>query len=326
MKWLSKRFTLVIIPDANQSVMQYRISRLILILVPVVILLLGILALLFFLLFSRNALITSKLQNQLTSSAAQYQLQLNVKEENINLLQTDLVQLSEQAQAMEQKMAQINELELQLKQLAGIETYSSTAAASKLITEEGGQGGEELPLPVAGSASFAKETSQHYSDITHQMDELIPQLEETKKEVMKVQQMLRITPTIWPTDSRKVTSLFGVRKDPFTRRATYHAGLDIGGAVGDPIYAAADGTVTRSERDRIHGNNVMIDHGRGISTRYMHMNARNVEVGDKVVKGQIIGQLGNTGRSTGPHLHYEVFVNGENVDPEPYIKGDREEP
>lgn len=326
MKWHSKRFTFVIIPDANQSVQQYRISRLTLILVPALVILLALFALLFLVLFSRNASLTNKLQNQLAASSAQFQQQLSEKEENIALLQTDLVQLSHQAHTMENKMVQINQLEIQLKKLAGIEIDNSSIATSKLVAEEGGQGGEEIPLPESDTDSIVSETSQYYLDITQKMNKLIPQLQETTKEVLKVQKILRITPTIWPTDSRKVTSLFGVRKDPFTKRATYHAGLDIGGAYGDPVYAAADGIVTLSERDRVHGNNILIDHGRGISTRYMHLSKLSVNVGDNVLKGQIIGEVGSTGRSTGPHLHYEVYINGENVNPEPYIKEDREEP
>ncbi|MNZ85812.1 Murein DD-endopeptidase MepM [compost metagenome] len=187
-------------------------------------------------------------------------------------------------------------------------------------------GGEELPWIEESPDLLVTETSRQYTEISGQLDELIPQLEDTRLAVIKYQEILKITPTIWPTDSRKVTSLFGVRKDPFTGRSTYHSGLDIGGNSGDPIYAAADGVVTLSERDSIYGNNIWIDHGRGISTRYLHLKERSVEAGDKIVKGQVIGQLGSTGRSTGPHLHYEVFVNGENVNPEPYIKADRKEP
>jgi murein DD-endopeptidase MepM/ murein hydrolase activator NlpD len=325
MNWLSKRFTFVIIPDANQTVQRFRLSGLVIILLPIVILLLTICAILFFLLLSRHASVTDTLKNQLAASALQYEQQLSDNENHISELQTNLVQLSEQSHAMENKMVEINELESQLKQLAGIDTKSPVSISS-LHTVEGGQGGEELPLPEEAGDDFAIETSKHYEDVLQQMDAMIPQLQDTKKAVVAYQKILQITPTIWPTDSRKVTSLFGIRKDPFTGRATYHSGFDIGGNTGDPIYAAADGIVTISERDRVHGINVMIDHGRGVSTRYLHLHKNIAEVGDKVQKGEIIGELGSTGRSTGPHLHYEVSINGKNVDPVPYIKADRKVP
>jgi murein DD-endopeptidase MepM/ murein hydrolase activator NlpD len=325
MNWLSKKFTFVIIPDANQSVQRFRLSGLIIILLPTTILLLAICAILFFLLLSRHASVTDVLKNQLAASSLQYEHQLSENESHISELQTNLVQLSEQAHAMENKMVEINELESQLKQLVGINTKSPVTISS-LSTVEGGQGGEELPLPEEAGEDLIIETSKHYANILQQMDTMIPQLQDTKKAVVSYQKILQITPTIWPTDSRKVTSLFGKRTDPFTGRATYHSGFDIGGNTGDPIYAAADGIVTLSERDRVLGINIAIDHGRGISTRYLHLSKKIADVHDKVKKGQVIGELGSTGRSTGPHLHYEVSINGKNVDPVPYIKADRKEP
>lgn len=325
MNWLSKSFTFVIIPDANQTVQRFRLSGLVLILLPALIALLAIFALLFFLLFSRHASMTNKLKAQLSASAIKYEHQLSQNKDHISTLQADLVQLSEQADTMESKMAEINELEFQLKQLIGIDALAPVSISS-LLTEEGGQGGEELPLPERVKDKLVTETSKHYADISQQMEAMIPQLLKTQKAIARYQQTLQITPTIWPTGSRKVTSLFGIRKDPFTGQATYHAGLDISGNTGDPIYAAADGIITLAERDRVHGINVMIDHGRGISTRYLHLNRYTVDIGNKVTKGQLIGELGSTGRSTGPHLHYEVSINGKNVNPEPYIKADRKEP
>lgn len=325
MKWMSKKFTFVVIPDANQSVQHYRVSGFIMFLVPAVVALLAISALVFFSLFSRHSIVVNELQARLSVSEAEYEQQLSEKDMNISAMQNDLAYLSEQAKTMENKMAEINELESQLKQIVGIDTTTSNAS-SKLVTEEGGQGGEELPLPEGSADSLAADTMKNYSDISLQIQELKPSLEETKKAVLKYQQILNVTPTIWPTDSRKVTSLFGIRSDPFTGKATYHAGLDIGGNTGDPVYAAADGVVTLSEKDNIYGNHITVNHGRGIRTRYLHLSKRIVDVGEKVKKGQLIGDLGSTGRSTGPHLHYEVSVNGNDVNPLPYIKADRKEP
>lgn len=325
MKWMSRKFTFVVIPDANRSVQHYRVTGLIILFVPSVVALLAICAIVYFSLYSRHSVFIDDLQARLSTSEAAYEQQLSEKGSNIAALETDLVYLSEQAKTMEKKMAEISELEAELKQIIGINTASSKAS-SKIMIEKGGQGGEEFPLPEELTDSLVAEAMHYYSNIGGQLEEMKPHLEETKKALLKYQETFNVTPTIWPADSRKVTSLFGIRKDPFTGRTTYHNGLDIGGDSGDPVYAAAEGVVTLSERDGILGNNVLINHGRGIRTRYSHLSKRIVDVGDKVSKGELIGELGSTGRSTGPHLHYEVLVNGEHVNPMPYIKTDREEP
>jgi len=324
MNWLSKRFTFCIIPDANSNVRKYQISGLTMLLLPVIFLMACIIAVLFILLFSSSAVKIDSLNNQLSASTQHYEQQLADKELLLTSVQSDLIDLLEQASLTETKIAEISELEAQLRELVGMDTKAAVSISS-LLTEEGGQGGEEYPLtdePIA----LASTTSRQYSEISEQLDTMIPQLEETKAAIVQYQAIIQVTPTIWPTDSRKVTSLYGNRKDPFTRKSTFHSGLDIGGNSGDPVYSAADGTVTASGRDRVYGNYITINHGRGIQTKYLHLRQRGVEAGDKVVKGQIIGQLGSTGRSTGPHLHYEVLVGGQTVNPEPYIKGDREEP
>ncbi len=107
------------------------------------------------------------------------------------------------------------------------------------------------------------------------------------------------------------TSPFGVRIDPFVHEAAMHTGMDFRGDVGDPIHATAAGTVTKAGWDGGYGQMVEIDHGNGLATRYGHLSEIDVAVGDKVRIGQVIGRLGSTGRSTGPHLHYETRINGE---------------
>ncbi|HET9145099.1 MAG TPA: M23 family metallopeptidase, partial [Sphingomicrobium sp.] len=117
------------------------------------------------------------------------------------------------------------------------------------------------------------------------------------------------------------TSGYGVRADPFHAGAAMHPGIDLAGAYGTPIYATADGTVMRAGwNNGGYGNLVEIDHGRGISTRYGHMSAILVHAGDHVTRGQQIGRMGSTGRSTGNHLHYEVRIDGRPVNPIPFMK------
>jgi len=325
MKWMSKRFTFVVIPDANQSVQRYSVSGLIIVLIPALIILLAVCSALFIVLFSGQAGNLKEAKHQLSLSESGYEEQLKEREDTIAALEADVTALSAQAKHVETKMSEIAELELQLKEIAGIQESEVRISSGGVTVEEGGQGGEELLLPEDLNDALAAETLQELSSMALQMDEMKPSLEATKEALLKHQRILEITPTIWPADSRKITSTFGVRRDPFTGRAAVHSGLDLGGSRGDPIYAAADGTVTLSERTYPHGNNILIDHGRGIETRYLHLNKRLVETGDKVKKGDLIGELGNTGRSTGPHLHYEVIVGGEHVDPMPYLQEDREE-
>jgi murein DD-endopeptidase MepM/ murein hydrolase activator NlpD len=117
----------------------------------------------------------------------------------------------------------------------------------------------------------------------------------------------------------EMTSPFGVRIDPFLHQPSMHPGIDFHANVGDPIYATAAGKVVKAGWDGGYGQMVEIDHGEGLATRYGHMSEVDVTVGQKIRAGQIIGHVGSTGRSTGPHLHYEVRVNGEAVNPEKFL-------
>ena len=117
------------------------------------------------------------------------------------------------------------------------------------------------------------------------------------------------------------TSGFGVRADPFNAGAAMHPGIDLSGPAGTPIYATADGTVLRAGwNSGGYGNLIEVDHGRGITTRYGHLSAIVVHDGDRIARGQLIGRMGSTGRSTGNHLHYEVRIDGRAVNPIPFMK------
>ncbi|HEV2817768.1 MAG TPA: M23 family metallopeptidase [Allosphingosinicella sp.] len=117
------------------------------------------------------------------------------------------------------------------------------------------------------------------------------------------------------------TSGFGIRSDPFRGRAAMHAGIDLAGPSGTPIYATADGIVGRSEwNNGGYGNLVEIDHGQGIQTRYGHLSQRIAQPGQRVRRGEVIGLMGSTGRSTGSHLHYEVRIDGRAVNPVPFMQ------
>jgi murein DD-endopeptidase MepM/ murein hydrolase activator NlpD len=128
-------------------------------------------------------------------------------------------------------------------------------------------------------------------------------------------------PSDKPIRTAEFTSGFGVRSDPFRHGAAMHPGIDLAAKSGTPIYATADGTVVRAGwNSGGYGNLVEIDHGRGIITRYGHMSAVLIQPGAKVHRGQLIGKVGSTGRSTGPHLHYEVRIDNSPVNPIPFMK------
>ena len=115
------------------------------------------------------------------------------------------------------------------------------------------------------------------------------------------------------------TSPFGIRMDPFVHEAAMHTGIDFRGDVGEPVHATAAGTVDIAGWNGGYGKMVEIDHGNGLATRYAHLSEIDVGVGDKVRIGQVVGLIGTTGRSTGPHLHYETRVNGEPVNPQKFL-------
>ena len=141
--------------------------------------------------------------------------------------------------------------------------------------------------------------------------ELVEYLEDQKS-------LLASTPSIWPVRGWR-TSGFGYRTSPFTGRREMHEGIDVATRTGTPVIAPADGVVIFAGRQGGYGNLAVIDHGYGIVTKFGHASKLNVKIGQKVKRGDIVAYVGNTGRSTGPHLHYEVAINGVPVNPMRYI-------
>ena len=131
---------------------------------------------------------------------------------------------------------------------------------------------------------------------------------------------LESIPQVMPADINSISSGFGYRRDPFTGGGAMHSGLDFRAPHGAPIHAAAAGTVTFSGWQSGYGQTVEITHGSGMVTRYAHMSRFNTQVGAEVTAGQIIGAIGSTGRSTGPHLHFEVRIDGRAVNPRPFLE------
>jgi len=125
-------------------------------------------------------------------------------------------------------------------------------------------------------------------------------------------------PSIFPAYGR-ITDTFGWRRDPFTGRRGFHAGIDIANDIGTPVYATADGIISETNRKSDYGNFILINHGNSLRTRYAHLYKILVKEGERVEKGQIIGLMGSTGRSTGSHLHYEVIKGKQELSPYSYL-------
>ena len=149
------------------------------------------------------------------------------------------------------------------------------------------------------------------NDLENQM-EMLEQVAEQRAAFM------RFTPTIWPVRGH-ISSHYGNRMDPFNGDRELHRGVDIAALYGSRVLAPADGIVIYAQRKSAYGNLIVVDHGNGLTTRHGHLSRFSVRVGDKVLKSDIIGFVGSTGRSTAPHLHYEVRLNDRPVNPRTYL-------
>ncbi|SFT19533.1 M23 family metallopeptidase [Paenibacillus sp. BC26] len=308
-------FTFLVLPDGSKPALRFRVSTALLLVIPILISLLIVIASTLYLLHERNSHQLELLQLQLASESDAHQDQLADKEAIIVKLQTDLVQLAQQADAVDARMEELSKLESDMKSLVGL---SSDKTAKE--TDGDGVGGEQLDATDADIRELAEQTKSFYTSIGGEISELKNRLTSTRKEVQKKKQVLRLTPTYWPTESERITSLFGVRIDPFTNHPGVHKGMDIAGKTGDSIFAAADGYVQDTGYMTERGNYIVVSHKNGIATKYMHLNKVLAQEGERVEQGDLIGLLGSTGRSTGPHLHFEVMKYGVSVDPKPYLK------
>jgi murein DD-endopeptidase MepM/ murein hydrolase activator NlpD len=165
------------------------------------------------------------------------------------------------------------------------------------------------------------------SDLLSQLEQHLSRTQEMQKTIVEKfeirRKQLEHIPSIKPLLSGRITDLFGKRKDPFVYRTRHHQGLDIGAPRGTEVFAPAHGVVefvkTTYRRNRGYGRAVVIDHGYGIKTLYGHLSEIKVKVGQKIERWDVVGLVGETGRATGPHLHYEVWVDGETCDPLRFI-------
>jgi murein DD-endopeptidase MepM/ murein hydrolase activator NlpD len=188
------------------------------------------------------------------------------------------------------------------------------------FSEPPGLGGPERPLAATAPAPNTLEA----------LDKLSRQLETQREKLAALESVLldkkltaQVTPSGWPVDGGWMSSAFGHRTDPFTGHQARHDGVDIASRLGSPILAMGDGVVTWASEKTGYGLMVEVTHESGLITRYAHARAALAKVGDIVAKGQTIALVGSTGRSTGPHLHFEVVKNGVAVNPAQYLRADK---
>jgi murein DD-endopeptidase MepM/ murein hydrolase activator NlpD len=185
----------------------------------------------------------------------------------------------------------------------------------------------ENPPAQGGPDSDAQSAPMEVPDFIAALNELSAQLDDRGRQLSVLETMLmnrnlqaEVMPAGRPVTHGWLSSYFGMRTDPFTGRRALHTGLDFAGKMGSDVVSVAAGVVTYAGKRSGYGNLVEINHGNGYSTRYGHNSKILVSVGQTVKKGQVIAKMGSTGRSTGPHVHFEVLINGHAVNPKKYIQ------
>jgi murein DD-endopeptidase MepM/ murein hydrolase activator NlpD len=230
------------------------------------------------------------------------------------LLKGELERLSQKVATLKGEMNEHVVFEERMRVAADLEPLDKDVWEVGIGGPEIGYGPVDHPL--------GKQIALMDSDI----DKLLRQMKlqrhsftEIYDELRKKTEDLKYIPSLRPVDGGFISSGFGKRTDPFTKRISRHEGVDFQTRTGAKVYATADGVVTTSKYRKGYGYTVEIDHGNGMLTRYAH-NAKNlVRVGDRVERGHVVAYVGNSGRSTAPHLHYEVRINGVAQNPLKYI-------
>lgn len=276
----------------------------------------------------KSAYELNHLEEQLSKQNALFTQTVSEKDEAIVSLQQEILGLSRQAQEMKTKVSELQELELKLKQF--IETYGSSIEPSSSQSSSRSEERSVKTLsaiadapssytPIMQNTKQMASLAQHTGLDLKALSAMVDTMEQSMELTLKLASAKRTTvdayPSEWPTRSRQMTSGFGYRSDPFTGRTTFHAGIDIAGELGDPVFSAADGTVSETGFDSSLGRFIIIDHLGGLQSVYMHLKHIEAQEGDIVVRGEKIGLLGSSGRSTGPHLHFQIMQKNEPVNP-----------
>jgi murein DD-endopeptidase MepM/ murein hydrolase activator NlpD len=190
-----------------------------------------------------------------------------------------------------------------------------------VLSDLGINPGKAAPVPPAGRAVGGPFVPANFGSEEKTFERQLYRIHMSRSQLDRLARTLSEVPVRKPVSGEiDMSSGFGMRMDPFLRSPAMHTGLDMRGDTGDPVRATANGTVTSAGPNGGYGKMVEIEHSNGLSTRYAHLSAIDVKVGQAVKIGQVIGKIGSTGRSTGPHLHYETRVDGDAVDPQKYLR------
>ncbi len=222
--------------------------------------------------------------------------------------------------ALAQRLGHLQAQVLRLNALGGRLTTMAGLDANEFdFSVQPAMGGPAGPVATHNASLVLSSLSSLDQQVANQTEQL------NALETLLIDRQLQkaVTPSGWPVNGGWVSSHFGMRADPFTGARSVHKGVDIASPLGSIIKAMGDGVITFTGAKRGYGKLVQINHGQGYVTRYAHILESLVKVGDRVVKGQSIAKVGTSGRSTGPHLHFEVMRDRRQVDPIGYLKGPR---
>lgn len=242
-------------------------------------------------------------------------------------MESELQQLQNRLSSSEQTLLRVRNLEQKLRVILQAGDVSQASAASGIgpisRNDEDAYNADapgQLGGPAGGAFAEGQSEGANYrvSDLQNRAILQEQSLQELYELLQDQRSLLDATPSVWPTRGW-VTSRFGYRVSPFTGTSQFHEGLDIADNPGTSVRAPANGLVVSVETHEGFGKVVTIDHGYGLISRYAHCSETFVKAGQRVRRGEVISSVGNTGRSTGPHLHYEVRLNGVPVNPMRYI-------
>lgn len=314
---MRKKISLVIVSNSGAPVKQFTTSK-------ALIRFLGfflVAGFFFFSLVIYDYLKLKKTTVQLQKREAKVITQVDDQEDEIRNQRIQIQDFANEITSLKEKLVALNKFESKIRIIANLDQPADTSS----LFGVGGSIPEDLDaqLPLSSKHnSLMREMHEQVEQLHLAVNNQEDGFDTLLKSLEDQQNLLASTPTIRPIDPRQeswITSRFGYRQSPFTGRREFHKGYDISTREGTPILATAAGTVTYVGRKGFLGKVVIIDHGHGMVTRFGHCQEILKKKGEKVKRWEPIATVGNTGRSTGPHVHYEVMINGLPVNPEKFM-------